>query len=91
MRDVEDDYETFGHSRLRRLRAVDELVNELIHSVNEPMALRYIQLQYIMEHYGHRHASVRNRWKDRSIWHTRTRHAYTGILEVTTRDKIDIT
>ena len=29
MQVVEDDSETFGHSRLLRLRAVDELVNEL--------------------------------------------------------------
>ena len=46
---VEDDSETFGHSRLLRLKTVDELVNELMHSVNEPMALKYIQLQNIVE------------------------------------------
>ena len=48
-RPVEDDSETFGHSRLLRLKTVDELVNELLHSVNEPMALKYIQLQNIVE------------------------------------------
>ena len=41
---VEDDAETFGHSGLLRLRVVDEMVNELMHSVNEPKALKYIQL-----------------------------------------------
>ena len=46
---VEDDSETFGHSRLLRLRAVDELVNELMNSVNEPMVLMYIQLQNFVE------------------------------------------
>ena len=46
---VKDDSEKFGHSRLLRLRAVDELVNELMNSVNEPMALIYIKLQSIVE------------------------------------------
>ena len=46
---VENDSETFGHSRLLILRAVDELVNELINSVNKPMALMYIQVQNITE------------------------------------------
>ena len=39
---IEDASETFGHSRLLILRAVDELVKE-------PMALMYIQLQNVVE------------------------------------------
>ena len=85
MRSLEDDSETLGHSRLLRLRAVDEVVNKLMNSVNEPMALMYIQLQKTMESYGQRHASVRNRWKNSSIRHTRTQHAYTRIYVVATR------
>ena len=55
---VEDDSETFRHSRLLRLRAVDELVNKLMHSVNKPKALKYIQLWITIKHTGHRPASV---------------------------------
>ena len=48
---TEDDSETFGHSRRLRLKAVDELVNEMMNSINEPMALMYMQLQNVIESY----------------------------------------
>ncbi|KAF8593438.1 hypothetical protein BDV93DRAFT_585416, partial [Ceratobasidium sp. AG-I] len=37
-----------------------------------------------MERGRHRHASLRTGWKDRSLRHTRTRHAYAGIHAYTT-------